>query len=265
MSMEKSFKQSVIEGLKFYVYALVDPRDNRIFYVGKGSGNRVYQHAQAALVDDFPSLKLSAIREIKGLGLDVKYYIIRHSLTEQEAYLVESSIIDLLTYPAFNKENILTNIVSGHHQWNEGIKTDEEINILYDCPKIEPIPGDRLLLVSLNKSYKQSKATGVYLRANDYESARKYWKIAAWKAEKIDYILGVYKGVVRVVIKVNTHDVTSIGEHGEIYDPPRYIFKGDVMEDSPYLNTDVSDYPFGHGGEKTYIPRNSREWKEDSV
>lgn len=260
MSMEKSFKQSVIEGLKCYVYVLVDPRDNCVFYVGKGSGNRVYQHAQAALVDDSSSLKLSTIREIKGLGLDVKYYIIRHNLTEQEAYLVESSIIDLLTYPAFNRENILTNIVSGHHQWNEGIKTDEEINILYDCPKIEPIPGDRLLLVSLNKSYKQSKATGVYRRANDYESARKYWKIAAWKAEKIDYILGVYKGVVRVVIKVNTHDVTSIGEHGEIYDPPRYIFQGDVVEDSPYLNTDVSDYPFGHGGEKTYIPRNSREW-----
>ena len=165
--MEKSFKQSVIEGLKCYVYVLVDPRNNCIFYVGKGSGNRVYQHAQAALVEDSPSLKLSTIREIKGLGLDVKYYIIRHNLSEQEAYLVESSIIDLLTYPAFNKGNILTNIVSGHHQWNEGIKTDEEINILYDCPKIEPIPGDRLLLVSLNNSYQQSKATGVYRRAND--------------------------------------------------------------------------------------------------
>ena len=24
----------------YYVYALVDPRDNRIFYVGKGKGDR---------------------------------------------------------------------------------------------------------------------------------------------------------------------------------------------------------------------------------
>lgn len=257
MSMEKSFKQSVIEGLKFYVYTLVDPRDNRIFYVGKGSGNRVYQHAQAALVDDFPSLKLSAIREIKGLGLDVKYYIIRHNLTEQEAYLVESSIIDLLTYPAFNKENILTNIVSGHHQWNEGIKTDEEINILYDCPKIEPIPGDRLLLVSLNKTYQQSKATGVYRRANDYESARKYWKIAAWKAEKIDYILGVYKGIVRIVIDVKDKSLCPVAEDGTIFKEPRFAFVGNVVPDSPYLNTDVTDYPFGSGGAITYIPRNN--------
>lgn len=78
--MGKFFKQSVIEGLKCYVYVLVDPRDNRIFYVGKGTGNRVYQHAQAALVDDSSlSLKLSTIREIKSLGLDVKYNVTKIS------------------------------------------------------------------------------------------------------------------------------------------------------------------------------------------
>ena len=253
--MEKSFKQSVIEGLKCYVYVLVDPRNNCIFYVGKGSGNRVYQHAQAALVEDSPSLKLSTIREIKGLGLDVKYYIIRHNLSEQEAYLVESSIIDLLTYPAFNKGNILTNIVSGHHQWNEGIKTDEEINILYDCPKIEPIPGDRLLLVSLNKSYQQSKATGVYRRANDYESARKYWKLSRDKADKVKYILGIYKGIVRIVIDVKGNSLCSVADDGTVFKKPRFAFVGDIVPDSPYLNTDVTDYPFGSGGAITYIPR----------
>ena len=195
-----------------------------------------------------------------GIVLDVKYYIIRHNLTEQEAYLVESSIIDILTYPAFNKENILTNIVSGHHQWNEGIKTDDEINIMYDCPKIEPITGERLLLVSLNRSYIHDKSKGIFQRTNDYESARKYWKIAAWKADKIDYILGVYKGIVRIVIKVNSRTTSPVGEHGETYNPPRYIFEGKIIEDSPYLNTDVSDYPFGSGGAVTYIPRNYKEW-----
>lgn len=254
--MEKSFKQSVIEKLKYYVYALVDPRDNRIFYVGKGTGNRVYQHAQAAIADDSQSLKLSTIREIKNLDLEVKYYIVRHNLTEKEAYLVESSIIDLMTYPAFNKENLLTNIVSGHHQWDEGIKTDEEINILYDCPKIEPITDDRLLLVSLNRSYEQTKARGVYLRSNDYESARKYWAISPYKADKIDYILGVYRGIVRIVIEVKSHTICEVAEDGTAFKKPRFAFTGDVVPDSPYLNKDVTDYPFGSGGAVTYIPRN---------
>lgn len=226
-----------------------------IFYIGKGTGNRVYQHAQAAITEDSQSVKLSTIREIQNLGLTVRHYIIRHNLTEHEAYLVESTIIDLLTYPAFNKENILTNIVSGHHQWDEGIKTDEEINILYDCPKIEPIPGDKLLLVSLNKSYNQSKASGVYRRANDYESARKYWAISPDKADKIDYILGIYRGVVRIVIDVKNNYPCEVAEDGTVFKKPRFAFVGDVVQDSPYLNKDVTDYPFGSGGAVTYIPR----------
>lgn len=62
---------------------------------------------------------------------------------------------------------------------------------VYCYPKIEPIPGDKLLLVSLNKSYQQSKASGAYHRANYYESARKYWKLSKDKADKVDYILGI--------------------------------------------------------------------------
>lgn len=258
--MGKSFKQTVKEALGFYVYALVDPRDKRIFYVGKGVGDRVYQHAEAALEESNESLKYSTIRDIHNVGLEVEYYILRHNLSEQEAYLVESVVIDLLTYKVFNTEHFLTNLVSGHHQWNEGIKTEDEINILYDCQKIEPAPGDKLLLVSLNKSYKHSKAVGIYRRKDDYESARKYWRLSDRKAKQIQYILGIYRGIVRIVIRVTSYRKTSIGENSEVYDPPRYVFEGDVLSDSPYLNKDVSDYPFGNGGEKTYIPRDISCW-----
>lgn len=208
--MEKSFKESVKESLKCYFYALVDPRDKCIFYIGKGTDDRVYQHAEAAIKEDSDTLKLNTIREIKRLGLNVVYYILRHNLTDKEAYLLESTIIDLLTYEKFNKENILTNLVAGHHQWDEGIKTDAEINMIYDCKKIEPVKGERLLLVSMNRSYNHDKSKGIYQRTDDYESARKYWKIADWRADKIDYILGVYRGIVRIVIKVNNKSKTAI-------------------------------------------------------
>ena len=32
---------------EYYVYNLIDPRNNSVFYVGKGTGNRAYQHEMA--------------------------------------------------------------------------------------------------------------------------------------------------------------------------------------------------------------------------
>jgi hypothetical protein len=41
--------QSTIEKLGYYVYLLIDPRNDKVFYVGKGKGNRVNQHLLGAL------------------------------------------------------------------------------------------------------------------------------------------------------------------------------------------------------------------------
>ena len=107
------FSHKVKEALGYYVYALVDPRNSKIFYIGKGKENRVFQHAKSALEDilkdalseNAPSLKLDTIRSIISEGKKVAYYIIRHNLEEEEAYLVESTLIDMLTYSPFNHNN----------------------------------------------------------------------------------------------------------------------------------------------------------------
>ena len=263
------FSHKVKEALGYYVYALVDPRNSRIFYIGKGKENRVFQHAKGVLEDiledalseNAPNLKLDTIRSILSEGKKVAYYIIRHNLEEKEAYLVESTLIDMLTYSPFNHNNQLTNLIAGHHQWDEGIKTIEEINVLYDCEKIEVKKGDNIevkkgdniLLVNLNRSYNQTKAKGVYKRYDIYESTRKYWKICREKAKQIDYVLGVYKGVVRCVIKVEKYSFVEQAEDGTLFSKPRCCFEGENCLDSPYMNKDVSDYPFGSGGAIRYI------------
>ena len=251
--MTSTFSQRTIEALAYYVYALVDPRDNRIFYIGKGRGNRVFQHAKDALNEDDQSLKLDIIRSIIQEGKQVNLYILRHNLTEETAYIVESALIDLLTYNKFNKTNQLTNIVAGHHQWDEGIKNVDEINAIYNCAKLEIKPKETLLLVSLNRSFDQAKANGVYRRIDIYEATRKYWPIRKDSPHEIKYVLGVYKGVVRSVIEVGSWKWATIAEDGTIFKKARCIFEGKLIEYSPYINKDVSDYPFGSGGAVRYI------------
>lgn len=186
----QEFQPAVIEALKYYVYCLVNPRDNKIFYIGKGKGNRVFQHAKDSLNENDQSLKLDIIRSILREGKQVGLFILRHNLTEETAFVVESVLIDLLTYPKFNKTNQLANIVAGHNQWDEGIKSIEEINAIYNCDKIDVNNGDTLLLVSLNRSFNQAKADGVYRRVDIYEATRKYWdNISPKKLQILDMCL----------------------------------------------------------------------------
>ena len=253
--MEK-FSNKTIEELGFYVYALIDPRDSKIFYIGKGCGNRIFQHCKAAIKEKNESLKLNRIRDIIKSGAQVNHYILRHKLTEEEAFQIESALIDFLTYPQFNTEQTLTNIASGHHQWDEGIKTVFEISSLYDCEKIDIDNNDKgkLLLVSLNKSYDNARAKGVYKRPDIYEKTRKYWPIAKQKAGEISHVLGVYHGIVRAVLKVkNVAFVDYDDEKNVKFRKARCCFNGFLEENSPYLNKDVSDYPFGSGGSVRYI------------
>ena len=193
------------------------------------------------------------IRDILREGKQVCLYILRHNLTEETAYVVESVLIDLLTYSKFNTTNLLSNVVAGHHQWDEGIKNVNEIDVIYNCSKIGLNHGDTLLLVSLNKSFNQAKANGVYRRMDIYEATRKYWSIRKNAPQEIKYVLGVYKGIVRSVIEVESWQWTRVAEDGTRFKRDRCIFTGKLLGDSPYMNKDVSDYPFGSGGAFTYI------------
>ena len=56
------FSNKTKEELGYYVYCLVDPNDNKIFYIGEGSGDRVFNHARNAIECTESSLKLEKIR-----------------------------------------------------------------------------------------------------------------------------------------------------------------------------------------------------------
>ncbi|SLN69579.1 hypothetical protein AQS8620_03291 [Aquimixticola soesokkakensis] len=79
-----SFNAMVSAKLAAYVYALADPREkgalkDRIFYIGKGNGNRCFSHAQIE-TDGAPleegEHKLANIRESRNSRNDVEVLIV---------------------------------------------------------------------------------------------------------------------------------------------------------------------------------------------
>jgi hypothetical protein len=99
--------------LGWYVYALRDPRDGHLFYVGKGQGNRAFQHARTALrTGGERNLKLKRIREIRAAGHEPVVEVVRYGLPDEKtAYLIESVVIDALT---LGQPAELANPIAGH-------------------------------------------------------------------------------------------------------------------------------------------------------
>lgn len=104
---------------RYYVYALIDPRDDQIFYIGKGTGKRYSSHLKNNKWD-FNSGKINQIQEIQNCGLEVKIKILFPNLDEDTAYDLEKVLIYKLGRRVFS-EGILTNLNPGG-KWQSGDK-----------------------------------------------------------------------------------------------------------------------------------------------
>lgn len=92
-SRAQSLPQNVQKAIGWYVYALIDPRDNQIFHIGKGYGNDILSHDRESISSVFGTAKRrskkdATLRSIMGSRRLPGYYILNHKLTEGEADIV---------------------------------------------------------------------------------------------------------------------------------------------------------------------------------
>lgn len=95
---------------QFYVYVLIDPSKNEVFYVGKGQGERALEHRKDSLKTESNSKKLERIREIEKSGESkVKEMVVGRFKSEEAAFAVEATLIHWM----YGHKN-LTNVARGH-------------------------------------------------------------------------------------------------------------------------------------------------------
>ncbi|MDC7227907.1 MAG: hypothetical protein PQJ61_14165 [Spirochaetales bacterium] len=212
------FPPEVIDKLKYYVYRLIDPRNGETFYVGKGRGNRVFQHMRGALGDeesDELSDKLQIIREILSAGLDVIHVIHRHGMDEKMAFEVEAALID--AYPG------ISNIAGGTGSNDFGPMNALEIIDRYAAE--EAVFCHKCLMITVNRSFSER---GIY------DATRFAWKISKTKVKSVELVLSVIQGMIVEVFKPAVWlDATKDNfPEIQINSPGRIGFTGEVAEDA---------------------------------
>jgi hypothetical protein len=192
----------VAERLGYYVYALIDPTtppSGEIFYVGKGKGDRAYQHARHAAKVDLSltskQLKLARIQAIIRKGVEVRVEVIRHRLeTEREAFLVEAAVIDALKLGGTDLAD-LANIVAGHES-TLGWRPLEALVAEYGARDAEIDLTHRVMLIRVNTMFEHGMTAEAL-----YEITRKWWRVNP--QHRPEYAFAVFQGIVRAVYRID--------------------------------------------------------------
>ncbi len=277
---EKEEQENYETTRKYYVYALCEKKDGKLipFYIGKGTGARVWNHKDEAdkeyqeIQEEYKNDKdkldkalatLSAKKQmIDRLGDNISHIIIKSGLTEYEAFMCESSLINLLNlknlfYP---NENELTNKVNGHsNKFEKEAKIDTAAETVEDyvrkyCKKPiikneldedqKDLRGKKIFLRNINRTYnsciefptidEQKKAI--------LEAVRGFWDKG--NPEKMDYVFAMYEGKIKGVYKVikdsnhpNFHRILDVNRK----DYPRFDALSFRKEDNKIADAIIKD------------------------
>lgn len=192
-----------------YVYALVDPKDDSVFYVGLAGGlegngnNRPDNHLEEtkkalnAVHGNDAELKKEKHRTIAAIwkrNHEPKLIIVRRNLVDRGAAVhVEAALIDLLNHLKPSGV-LLTNDQSGHGMEHHSIVTEENRSMLL-AEKVQPVFEIRNVWLFPIKN-------GLKNHGVAYEAIRGDWRISKKFRTSEDYAVGLEKGISKIVLKI---------------------------------------------------------------
>lgn len=194
------FSPQCVRALGDYVYCLLDPRKDhlveQIFYVGKGRGQRCFDHLKGGLPKNDLDFKKETINEIRKAGHEPKIQIIGHNFeSEHAAFRLESILISLLECTQ-----------AGGHHGSLNFMTTNEIEQTYGQPLcFADFFDGSVLFVSLNGGKKYQIPPYPEIEGlPDVEAHRTLgdWIISAERAGRVKFVVGVYRGLVQTVFCV---------------------------------------------------------------
>lgn len=227
---------------KYYVYALCEKTDAGElvpFYIGKGEGERVWAH-EAGVEKEIEYIKKNVqkehrkqaieelyekykkIEKINKLGQDrIEKIIIKWGLTNDEAFMAESALINLLKIDRFsfsNEKGGLANIANGHSNVVEKKNSEKKRNgcstkartveqFFKDCSEepldFEDMKNMNVALINISQGYPQCMSLDkADQKAAICDAARGFWKIDDNKHNP-DYLFAIYQQRIVGVYRIN--------------------------------------------------------------
>ncbi len=266
----KQFSASTLSALKIsderchYVYCLTDLEKGKVLYIGKGCGNRVFEHEAQAFNLEITdpqaaeALKLKAIRKAKKLGR----FIISHHLTEAEAVVAETALMNFV-------QTVLKKKLNGKRAERSAFgSTVEEVERLYGFrpASVNEVFSDGLILaVKVNNAFELSRDERQHYTVDERDNGNlKSRTLGSWivgkdMIKKVKYVVGIHPGAQNAVVsayEVTGFDSITSEKNGKLQ--TRYVFHSDSASDDVLEKLGLSqkallDLNFGSGSEKTYI------------